>query len=54
METSLAWSRQLAGVPQTLTHLSGAVGWIVLKLWIFFFFSIFLCLFFFFLSLSTI
>lgn len=37
METSLAWSRQLAEVPQTLTHLSGAVGWIVLKLWIFFF-----------------
>lgn len=36
METSLAWSRQLAEVPQTLTHLSGAVGWIVLKLGVIF------------------
>lgn len=46
METSLAWSWQLAEVPQTLTHLSGAVGWIVLKL-DFFFFKHFVLFFFF-------
>lgn len=47
METSLAWSWQLAEVPQTLTHLSGAVGWIVLKLDFFFFFKHFVLFFFF-------